>query len=929
MGTSWRTQKVGVFGLVLAAIIGSFAAYDSLTSRKAANLQARSSASLPPAPALKPREIAAVGERSLHFEPNLGQTDPQVKFLAHGAEYALFLTSDEAVFSITKPALSTSPASRRKGERPVSSSSVLRMRLLGATPHAMQPAEPTQGRSNYFIGRDASKWVKDVQQYSRVNYNELYPGVDATFYGHGRTLEFDYIVKPGARPEQIALGFADLRGLHTNSSGDLVLDSEAGDLYLKKPVAYQQQDGKRTPVDVHFVARNTNEVGLEIGAYDHNRDLVIDPAIVYSTFLGGSSADAGYGIAVDSTGAVYVCGQTSSTDFPVSNVAYQKHNLGTQNAFITKFSPDGSSLVYSTYLGGEVADSANAIAIDASGNVYVAGGTGSSSFPTTQNAAQPMRHSSGTTSTDAFISKLDSTGANLLYSTYAGGTESNVANAIAVDSQGFAYVAGETTSTDFPNVHGLQGKNNGSTDGFILKVDTGAGGAFAFADYLGGKSLDSLGGIGLDGAGNIYVTGFTDSTDFPIFGTPYQSKCGTDGKCNAAGGQSQFDAVLAALKSDFSGYVYSTYYGGSGSETPGALAVDSAGNAFITGGTSSSDLPLATPFQSSNNAKGGNTAFVAEMNPTGSTLKYATYLGGSATENGLGVAIDGADNIYVTGQTTSLDFPTVNPVQIAYAGQGDAFVTVLNPAAATASQLVFSTWLGGAFAEDSNLGAIAVDSHNNIYVTGDTTLTSTGPFFPTVNPFQAANAGGTDAFVTKINPAITPPVNFTVNLASFSPSSVSAGTNSTATVTITSNNGFSGPVLLGCNITPATANPPTCVVNKSVNVPANGNATATLTFKTVAPASRPIGVGGFWLPLAGFAFIGGSLVGARRKSALLAVGVLLLFALLLALPGCVASSNKGGGGGGGGTSPGSYSVVVSGGSNGANASSPAQSVTVQ
>jgi hypothetical protein len=924
----WRKHWAGAAFLGLALIIGSAAAYHSFAAHDSAKTHAASLYSTAALQTPNPRQVAAMGERSLRFEPNLGQTDSQVKFVAHGADYALFLTSDEAVFSMAQPNSVASSPSRRKAARPASSSSVLRMRMLGATPRAMHPAEPTEGRSNYFIGRDASKWVSGVPQYSRVNYDELYPGVDATFYGQDRMLEFDYIVKPGAHPEQIALGFTGTRRVETNSSGDLVLASEAGDLHLKKPVAYQQQDGKRTPVDVQFVARNNNEVGLEIGAYDHSRELVIDPAIVYSTFLGGSNADAGYGIAVDGSGAVYICGQTSSTDFPVSNIAYQKTNLGTQNAFITKFSPSGSSLVFSTYLGGEIADSANAIAIDGSGNVYVAGGTGSDLFPTTPNAFQKSRHSSGTTSTDAFISKLDSTGANLLYSTYAGGTQSNVANAIAVDTHGFAYVAGETTSTDFPTVHGLQGTNNGATDGFIVKVDTGAGGAFAFADYLGGKALDSLGGIGLDGAGNIYVTGFTDSTDFPLFGTPYQNKCGTDGKCNVAGGQSQFDAVLAAVKADLSGYIYSTYYGGSGSETPGALAVDNAGNAFIAGGTSSTDLPLASAYQSSNKAQGGNTVFVAEMNPTGSSLKYATYLGGSGTENGLGVAIDSGDNIYVTGQTTSTDFPTVNPVQIINAGKGDAFVSVLNPTASSTAQLVFSSYLGGAFAEDSNLAAIAVDSHGNIYITGDTQLTSTAPFFPTLNAFQSTNHGGTDAFVTKINPAIVPAVNFSVGLASFSPSSVSAGTNSMATVTVTSNNGFSGTVLLGCNITPSAATPPTCTLSKSVNVSPNNPGSATLTFKTVAPTSRPIGVGGFWLPLVGFAFVGSSLLSARRKSAFFTVGALLLLALLLALPGCVASSSHGGGGGGG-TTPGSYGVIVSGGSNGANATSPSQSVTVQ
>src|SRR5438477_898034 len=620
-------------------------------------------------PADRARVAANFANLPLSFEPNLGQTDPQVKFLSKNTHYNLFLTSDEAVFTL--PISKREKSSKRAG-RPqldgMTSAAVLRMKMLGANA-APQISGDTQvsGHSNYLIGRDRSQWVRDVDQYARVNYSEIYPGVDLTFYGQQRQLEFDFIVKPGARPETIALGVEGAKKIHTSKNGDLVLTSAAGDFLLHKPVAYQKQGDSRQPVDARFVIKG-NEVAFALGEYDNTRELVIDPSVLYATYFGAGNEDDGYAIAVDSTGAAYITGQTSSTSFPVKGALPAPNGAlqGTTDAFVAKFNADGS-LGYSTYLGGTGVDSGNAIALDAAKNAYVVGTTTSTDFPAAGSAAQVSEGGGA----DAFVAVVSAAGNSLLYTSYVGGGLDEIGYGVAVDSTGI-YICGSTASNDFPVVSALQSTFHGGTgttptDGFVTKIDFAGSGGFLFSSYLGGTAQDLATGIGMDAAHNIYVTGVTQSTDFPVFGAALQTS-----------NKGQDDSFVTAIQANFVSYIYSTYLGGSSFDDANQIVVDSLGNAYIVGITSSSDFPTTSAgFQRTLGGSGASNAFVSILNPAGSALVSSTYLGGTGTDNGLNLALDASKHVYITGSTTSTNFPKQSQTQSTLSGGKDAFVTEL------------------------------------------------------------------------------------------------------------------------------------------------------------------------------------------------------------------------------------------------------------
>ena len=387
------------------------------------------------------------------------------------------------------------------------------------------------------------------------------------------------------------------------------------------------------------------------------------------------------------------------------------------------------TLSYSTYLGGKANDRGTAIAVDSAGSAYITGYTISSNFPT---KGPVQRTSAG--GADVFVTKLDPTGTALVYSTYLGGSNSDIGDAIAVDSTGNAYVTGSTTSANFPTTSPLQAHLKGSEDAFLLKLNP-VGTALVYSTYLGGGGLDVAYGIAVGSSGNAYVTGTTTSTDFPTTPGAYQT---TNPSVTAA--------FVAQVNASGSLLVYATYLGGDNAARGLGIAVDGSGNAYVTGVTASTNFATAGAYQTVN--AGGNDAFVAKLNADGSARVYAIYLGGSGDDRGLGIAVDGSGNAYVTGVTASTNLPTLNAYQPAYGGNGDAFVTKFN---ASGSALLYSTYLGGSDSDNTNDngGAIAVDASSNIYVTGFTFSTN----FPTLNAFQPTNGGSGDAFVAKINPS--------------------------------------------------------------------------------------------------------------------------------------------------------------------------------
>jgi len=701
---------------------------------------------VPLPPDAEQRTIASYGKLPLHFEPNHGQTDEQVSFLARGSGYALFLTATESVLVLQRgeKVRSGDGLSRGNSATPRWSGSpeVLRMRFLGANPHpAIEGREVLPGRSHYFIGNDPKKWLTDVPHYARVDYKDVYPGVSLAYYGNQSRLEYDFVVGPGGDPRQIRFGFEGADAMHLDAAGNLLLSLPGGDVVERAPFVYQEVNGVRKPVDGRFVLKGRGEVGFEVGAYETDRPLVLDPSLVYSTYLGGSGNDQGLGIAVDASGNAYVTGLTGSLNFPTAN-PLQAGNGGGYDAFVAKLNAAGSALVYSTYLGGSDYDQAFGIAVDASGNAYVTGETSSLDFPTA-NAIQAFFRGG---LSDAFVAKLNAAGSALVYSTYLGGNSdlgSSVdrGSGIAVDALGNAYVTGLTTSPSFPTVNPFQAANGGDSDAFVAKLNA-AGSALVYSTYLGGAGTDEGLGIAVDAAGNAYVTGNTVSGNFPT-ANPFQASNG--------GGA---DAFVTKLNAAGSALVYSTYLGGSFDDRGFGIAVDTSGNAYVTGNTSSINFPTANPFQASNaspciGTMCGLDAFVSKLNAAGSALVYSTYLGGSSIDGGVSIAVDASGNAYIAGDTASGDFPMIDPLP----GSALNFVAKLN---AGGSALAYSTHLGGSGA-DRCLG-IAVDASGNAYVTGWTNSTD----FPTVNPLQAANGGGLDAFVAKIGIVLTPSNYFTV-----------------------------------------------------------------------------------------------------------------------------------------------------------------------
>jgi hypothetical protein len=668
----------------------------------------------------------------IYFEENRGQVDSQVKFLTRTGGSTIFLTASEAVFELrhSNCGLADIDGLRDRAlpnlERTIPTlncepqMSVLRMQLAGANPSPDAVGlDRLEGIVNYFIGNDPAQWHANIPTYGRVQYNEVYPGVDLIYYGDGRQLEYDFVVQPGADPDRVSLNFVGADDLQLDHNGDLVIRTAAGEVRQQSPLIYQDTDQGRQQIQGSYLLKGNGQVGVSLGAYNPSRPLIIDPVLAYSTPIGGSGSDIGSGIAVDAAGNAYVTGNTASTNFPTNN-ALQPNPSAAGDVFVSKFNVTGSALVYSTYLGGNHRDLSHGIAVDTSGNAYVTGNTISTNFPT-DNAFQP--NNAGSNSADAFVTKLNPAGSALVYSTYLGGNSLDEALGVAVDTFGNTYVTGFTDSGTFPTANALQPNNSGGIfDCFVTKFNA-AGSALVYSTYLGGANDDRGFELAVDSAGNAYVTGETGSTNFPT--------------ANAF--QPIFGGVLDGFVTKFNtagSLVYSTFLGGTGNDQGFGIAVDSVGNAYVSGFTSSTDFPTVTALQP--NLGGGLDGFVTKFNPAGA-INYSTYLGGNQSDQSTGIAVDSTGNAYVTGFTTSTDFPTAIAFQTNNAGGlSDVFVTKLN----AGSALVYSTYLGG---NGNDTGSdITVDSAGNAYVTG---ATDSGNFPITSSSFAGT---GLNTFVAKI-----------------------------------------------------------------------------------------------------------------------------------------------------------------------------------
>jgi len=823
--------------------------------------------------------LATYGHLPMTFEPNQGQTDRSVRFLARGSGYGLYLTAQQAVLALQRPAANP--------QHPGARTSVVSMKLVGAE-HASEPVGDAllPGKSNYFIGNDPAKWHRDIPQFARVRYRNVYSGIDLVYYGNQGRLEYDFEVAPGSDPSQVALRFQGPRNLRIDANGDLVLVVDGSDVRLQAPRVYQKFGAEERSVTGRFELRGNDkdEVGFQLGAYDRNRTLIIDPVLIYAAYLGGSGDEACSviapvvidgitaappgcpAIAVDAVSNVYVAGSTNSADFPGTAGKFQPTLAAgaTANAFVAKFGVTGQ-LQFATYLGGDGLDYTAGIGVDAGFDVIVTGTTTSSNFPTNgkNSAFQPTPASSGK---HVFVSQLDAAGATLLYSTYLSGNGADVASGLAIDPGGTAYVTGITASTNFPTTLGaLQTTSKATNQSFFSRVDPNSSGtaSLMYSTYIGGSNPSTGvtvgGGIAVDTNSNAYITGGTNFTDMPVLNA-YQGTL--NGTMNA------FVTKINPTGVTGTQLLYSTYFGGTGADVGYGIAVDSTTDAYITGTTTSSNIVApagTTPFQSV--YRGGGDAFLAKFGvlcvstsctTTDVPLSYFTYLGGSGTDVGTAVAVDSNQGAHLTGWTnSSVDFPTPGGLQSIYGGgTSDAFVARID----TVSTASYSSYFGGTAADMGT--SIAMDQQGASYVAGETF--SPNGFIG--NHFLNALNGTDDAFVSKLGPILqlvfSPP-------PSASPSPVGVGGQVTFKYTITNSGEFTNGVTFtdflpasGATYVSATPSQGTCGGAANLSVLCNigvlntaANATVTVIVTPVAPTlcssnsvilgnSGAVGVGG-------------------------------------------------------------------------------------
>lgn len=717
----------------------------------------------------------AFGQLPLIFVENQGQMDEQVAYYVQGGDKTIYFTPEGVTFALTAPLTPT--LSQRERERTPSDSPLLegegpgvrsrwavKLDFVGANPDARPVGEDkAETIISYFRGPQ-EEWHTGLPTYARIVYYDLWPGIDLVYYGTVNQLKYEFVVHPGADPAQIRLTYRGATDVVRNTAGQLEVTTPLGGFTDDTPIAYQEIDGQRVPVEMGYRLSSTTETAGErvvfegetydvrpatfnfaVGDYDPTHSLILDPAvIVYSGFIGGSGNDRGYGIAVDGMGNAYVIGYTTTADFPVLVGPDLSYN-GDADAFIAKVNAAGTSVVYAGFLGGSDTELGSGIEVDDMGNVYLTGTTFSADFPAI--VGPDLTYGGGWCGLfpgedpcpDTFVAKVNAAGTILVYAGFVGGSNYDEGMDIAVDGVGNAYVTGTTRSTDFPAIGGPDLTHNGGYDTFVAKVNA-AGTGFIYGGFVGGSSAEIGWGIAVDSAGNVYVTGYTGSSNFPVIGGP---------DLTFNGGLS--DIFVAKVNTAGTALAYAGFLGGSDMDQGESIEVDSAGHAYVTGYTYSSNFPATVGPDLTHNGHGD--AFVAKVNSAGTALIYAGFLGGSSEDTGYGIAVDAIGNAYITGQTESTDFPVTGGLDLSLNGALDVFVAKVNTAG---TGLAYAGFLGGS-SYDRGYG-IAVDSIGDVYITGDTY----SPEFPTIGgPDLTFNGGDYDAFVAKVSSEGTPSVGMT------------------------------------------------------------------------------------------------------------------------------------------------------------------------
>ncbi len=641
---------------------------------------------------------AALARLPLRFEANRGQWDPAVRYAARANGYALLLTAGGPVVSF--------PGAGRVAINLLNSNRAARI----------EPLDQLPAHTDYFVG-SREHWHTGIPNYSRVRYGAVYPGIDVVYYGNPSRLEYDFVLQPGADPRAIRLKFRGAGHVRITAEGDLAFQSAGTRMVQEKPVIYQE-DGRtaaRRQVQGRYVLMARNVVGIRLEQYDRTQPLVIDPVLVYSTFMGGSGADQITAAQLDPSGHLYVAGSTVTSPFVATTDYYQSANAGGIDIFVAIIDTtpgNGFPILYLSYAGGSGDDIPLAMVLDSSQNIYLTGTTNSTDFPTTTGAFQTA--GAGSSYVSGFVFELNpglsTSTSTLVYSTYLGGTTGNQsANGIALDPNGNIYVVGTTKATDFPVSSGAyQSTLNGLQDAFLCEI-TPSSTTLAYSTYLGGELEDDGRGIAIASNGLVYFAANTNSTQFPLAGASYQS--------NLVGNYDIVIGVMDMTQSGAASLVYATYFGGSDNDGVRKLALDANGNLLLTGYTLSADFPVTR--DALQPAYGGySDAFVLVVNPANPAfLLYSSYLGGADAEVGFDIAADNGGFLYITGYTISADFPTtVDAPQPVWGPSIDIFITKLQRGVAGLAGLQWSTYFSSGIG-NSGL-ALVVGPDGTVYVTG-------------------------------------------------------------------------------------------------------------------------------------------------------------------------------------------------------------------
>ena len=660
------------------------------------------------APALKP---VGVGSAPLYFITNAGQTDAKALFYAPTPGYTLWLTREGLIFDRVE-----------KDQRGEPSRSVTELVFKDANKDfEVRASDPSDYRVSYFFGSDESEWKTDIPTSKAVLYKNLYDGIDLKVYGAGDQIEYDWIVGPGARPEQIRFAYTGGQKTGLARDGNLAVETSAGRILHRRPRAHQVIAGRRVDVEAAFRETGKDEYGFRVGTFDSRHELTIDPLVLaYATYLGGHEKDRSFNMTVDPTGAVYLCGSTLSRDFPPVS-----QTLPREDIFVTKMSPDGKSLVYTAFFPSVALPEfmTMGIYVDAKGFVYLSGGTKSSKFPI-KNAFQSKF---GGGEADGFILKLARSGKSLVYSSYIGGTGDECCTALRVDANGAAYLGGYTDSPNFPTKKAFQKKFGGRFDAFVAKV-VPQGSSLVYSSFLGPSGTEACAALAVDAEGAVTIAGITDSRNFPIKAAFQKAYGGGD-----------WDGFVTRLSPAGDSLVNSSYLGGLSEDWPCDMTIDASGAVYVVGFTTGS-FPLKKAFQKTR--AGGYDAFVTKIEPNRKAILYSSYLGGGGRDMALGITVDKTGAAYIVGETTSRNFPIKTPYQADLHGSQDGFLSVVDP---TGLKILYSTYVGGIYREYAY--GIALDAGGAVYLCGETN----SPDFPVLGPYQKALKGDYDAFVVKFS----------------------------------------------------------------------------------------------------------------------------------------------------------------------------------